>query len=131
MKLRFHRNSLRLRLTPAEVAQLQETGQVQTTTPFPTAALTCRLQTTAAPKSINATLEANTIQITVPQQDAHRWATTEQEISLESEIPINTDTTLHILIEKDFQCLHGKDHDTNEIFYPNPALRQSSRTVEH
>jgi hypothetical protein len=120
MKVRLHRNSLRLRLTPAEVAQLRGDGIVESATHFPGGALRCQLRVDPAARSITAVFDGSTISVSLQQRAALEWADG-NAVGLDAEIPCSGGRTLHILVEKDFECMHDSDAAAqNEIFYPNP-----------
>ena len=42
-----------------------------------------------------------------------------QDVGIESEIAGSNNTTLHLLVEKDFRCLHGPAIEQEDCF-PNP-----------
>src|SRR5258708_37206264 len=113
MKLRFHDDSLRLRLSQPEVAQLGETGRVQTTITFsPSRSLTYALETAPVP-DVTATFEGNRVSVVVPATIAREWIDSDQ-----TGIEGSSDS-LHIPIEKDFQCLHRPGEKDQDAF-PNP-----------
>src|SRR5260370_320588 len=103
MKLRMHGNSLRLRLNRAEVGRLAETGRVEEVVQFgPDVAFRYALETAEA-DSPRAIYEDGGFRVLVPAAAAREWTSTERvEIS-------GDQATLSILVEKDFQCLHGEN----------------------
>src|SRR5271166_4221552 len=100
MKLRFHSNSLRLRLSRSEVARLAETGRVEETIAFaPGKDLSYSIESgpTAA---VAAELEGTRIRVLLPAAVAKTWIESDQT-GIEG-----GNETLSVLVEKDFQCLH-------------------------
>ena len=108
MKLRFHDNSIRLRLDRAEVSRLASAGFVEETVDFGSSVLGYRIETSSA-LAIGASYREGKITISVPARTASDWIASDQ--------PGIEDG--RILIEKDFQCLHGADKSDPEA-YPNP-----------
>jgi len=100
MKLRMRNNSIRLRLTRGEVAQFSETGHIEEKVTFLSGALHYMLTRSPASR-LTADLTGTTLIVHVPEEQADRWASTDQ-IGMEAH-----DGSLDILIEKDFQCAHG------------------------
>ncbi len=115
MKLRFHGDSLRLRLSQAEMARLAETGRVEDTLTFaPGQILSYSLETGAA---LAAAFDGGRISIVVPVAAAKHWMESE-EAGIEG-----ASGPLKMLIEKDFRCLHSGEEDADA--FPNPMARGS------
>ena len=113
MKLRFHNDSLRLRLSQPEVARLKETGRVETSVTFaPGQALLYSIET-GPDGAVSATFEQGRIRVHLPAATARQWIDSDQT-GVES-----SGSPLHILIEKDYQCLHKSSPDDADAF-PNP-----------
>jgi hypothetical protein len=111
MKLRFHENTLRLRLSQPDVARLAESGRVEEAVTFaPGKTLTYAIE--AAGETTGATLEGSSIVVWVPVAEIAAWAGSTQ-VGLEA-----SSGPLNILIEKDFQCLHPDAGDADA--FPNP-----------
>lgn len=121
MKLRLHHHAVRLRLSQSEVAQFAQTGEVSMHLQIaPGQMLTYCLRQSATAQHLQATYEGNTFVMHVPSVLARQWADTDQ-VGLEATQPNGSAEGLHLLIEKDFKCLHREgrpqeDHDT----FPNP-----------
>jgi hypothetical protein len=114
MKLRMHGNSLRLRLNRAEVASLAETGRVEEVVQFaPNVAFRYALETEPDGDAPRALCGDGGIRVLVSAAAAREWATTER-VAISGE-----QATLNILVEKDFQCLHGESVLDADAF-PNP-----------
>ncbi len=113
MKLRLHAGSLRLRLSQAEVARLQDTGKVEDAIVFsPGKELLYAIESAEA-KAVTATLDDAKIRVILPSAVAKEWAESDQ-----TGIEASTGT-LRLLIEKDFQCLH-REPEPGENPFPNP-----------
>ncbi len=114
MKLRLHANAVRLRLNQAEVARLSSGGFIEETIEFPgSGRLSYAIHTTERP-AVCARLEEGNLRIDVPLQIAREWASTNR-VGIDASPAAGPS----ILIEKDFQCLHG-DEPLDPNAYPNP-----------
>lgn len=127
MKLRIQGNSLRLRLNQSEVAQFSKTGFVEDSIQFgPGASLTYTIETASTLPAPLATFQDHWLRVQVPAPAAQDWYTTDR-VAISSEQPIDGDKTLSVLIEKDFQCVHGGDERDPDA-YPNPLEETAPRT---
>ena len=122
VKIRCQGQSLRLRLGRSEVARLGRGEGVEDRTQFtPDFTLAVALRPAAAVHRLTVDHEAGIVVIRLPAAQAADWAASE-EVSLSAEVPAGDGLTLHVLIEKDFQCLDrpahvGEDADA----FPNPS----------
>ncbi len=111
MKLRLEENSLRLRLSEAEVAQFARTGQVAYTVAFgPTPATTLhysleRLPDAAPATAVRVQYEAGWLAVQVPATIAREWTETEN-IGFSEQVLVAENQELRILVEKDLDCRH-------------------------
>jgi hypothetical protein len=113
MKLRLHSNSVRLRLSRGEVDTLGENRRVEESIEFaPDRALRYSVESAeiAVP---TAEMESNAIRVKLPRGDVKRWIETDQ-IGMEA-----NQGSLHLLIEKDFKCIH-RDGPEDADSFPNP-----------
>jgi hypothetical protein len=115
LKLRIQGNSLRLRLTRKEVAQLQDGGRVESSIEFaPGRTLAYALEGSPQATSVTASFDGGAIVVTVPAPLMLEWVEGDR-VSIEGP----SSAAVHLLIEKDFQCLHQPGrHDPDA--YPNP-----------
>ena len=121
MKLRIQENSLRLRLTQKEVAQLRDRNRVESSIEFgPGRTLVYKLEGSFRDKVVTANFEGQTIHVMVPMQMITEWIESDQ-VSIEA----SSQAGVQLLIEKDFQCLHKSDEQDPDA-YPNPL----SNTLE-
>jgi hypothetical protein len=115
MKLRFHGDSLRLRLSQAEMARLAETGRVQDALTFaPGQTLSYSLETGAA---LAAEFDGRRISIVVPVAAAKHWIESDEAGIGGVSGPVK------VLVEKDFRCLHSGEEDADA--FPNPMVKGS------
>jgi Family of unknown function (DUF7009) len=120
MKLRIKGNSLRLRVSPTEVAQIAAQGWAEDAVRFAAdAALRYRLEVGPAGQ-LRATFAAGEICVTVPAEAAERWQRAD-EVTISGDQALPGDERLNILIEKDFECLNPRPGDDDADTFPNPA----------
>lgn len=113
MKLRISGNSVRLRLKPSEVAQLETTGVVEDRVEFaPDSTLVYNLQASSQSRVPTASYTNGKLEVRIPQALAQRWAAG-SDVSIQAQQDV-----LSILIEKDFRCAHQDKADAD--VYPNP-----------
>lgn len=124
MKLRIQGNSLRLRLTQPEVHRIGQHKAVRETMHMgesnPSFAYV--LTTHADDRPLRVTYQENEIGVSLPAAIAQQWAASEQ-VGIEEQLALEDEQTLHVLIEKDFQCLH-RDEAEEPHQFPNPAANQ-------
>jgi len=119
MKLRIQGNSLRLRLSQSEVAQFSKTGFVEDGIQFsPGARFSYTLESMSSLSAPQAIYANGSLSIRVPGADATDWVRSER-VGISGDQPLESGKRLSILIEKDFQCLHG-DVARDPDAYPNP-----------
>jgi len=118
VKLRLHKNSLRLRLSQSEVAQFSKTGYVEETVEFgPGASLCFVLETSSKALGPNVRYQNGDLRIQVSSAQGRDWATSDA-VGISGEMVLSNGKQLAILIEKDFKCLHGEEPDPDA--FPNP-----------
>jgi hypothetical protein len=120
MKLRLKGNSIRLRITPSEMARLLETGRVEESVHFPTpagAALTYALEHAPIVPDVAVRSMPQEIAVIVSSDEARRWAGA-SDVGIYAQIPTPAGP-LDVAVEKDFACLDGNDAE-NEDTFPNP-----------
>jgi len=124
MKLRIRGNSLRLRLSRGEVAELAERGRVDDGIAFgsePEARLGYGIVCSDDASALSARYGAATIVVTLPRSVARTWAASD-EVSLEAEQPIGGGEVLRLLVEKDFACLQPRTGEDDGDAFPNPNV---------
>jgi hypothetical protein len=119
MKLRTRGNSIRLRLSRGDLATLLEHGVVEEQVGFPGGqVLRYRLERSGAPAP-GASFSDGMITVRFPADAIDGWADP-GEVSLEADCPI-VSGMLHLLVEKDYQCLAPRDGEDDEDLFPNPG----------
>lgn len=120
MKLRVKGDSLRLRIGPAEMTRLMETGRIAETVHFAPAAeasLTYALEIDAQVSAMTVRYAAREVAVLLPAGQARAWADG-AEVGMYGAVPI-ADGLLEVVVEKDFACLDRSDAE-NEDTYPHP-----------
>ena len=119
MKLRIKGDSIRLRLSQAEVKRIATGKSVKEVTTFPGGeSLVYVFEPSPRSSSLGATFFDRQLVISLPLADAIAWATG-------SNIAIQTSLgSLAILIEKDFVCLKPREFQTEDEsdLFPNPNV---------
>lgn len=111
MKLRLEENSLRLRLSAAEVEEFARTGCVAYTIAFgPAAGQTLqysleRLPATDLAPAVRVRYAAGALAVEVPAAIARQWTDTDN-IGFKERVSLTADQELRILVEKDLDCGH-------------------------
>lgn len=104
MKLRIRGDSIRLRLTRGEVADLIAQGRVAEHTHLPAGAgFRYELRADAGARAVSASFEAGVLGIALPKAAADAWARSE-EVGIRAEVPL-AEGALSVLVEKDYPCL--------------------------
>jgi hypothetical protein len=111
MKLRLEEDSLRLRLSEAEVQQFAQTGRVAYTIvfgPAPDQTLHYALEklpATDATTAVQVRYAAGALAVEVPATLAQEWTSTEKN-GFSAQIVVAEGRELRILVEKDLDCHH-------------------------
>jgi hypothetical protein len=112
MKLRFRKNSLRLRVNQREVEMLAKGHELSERITFPGGAtLDYTLASSAAPSA--AAFNGKVIRVTAPLAE---WSAGE-----EVGFYFSVDPGLKIAIEKDLECLDGPPDEKDPDAYPRSA----------
>lgn len=119
MKLRIRGDSLRLRLTRAEVTTFAKEGYVEDAVAFPGGArLLYALARSAEGAAVEASLVSSRVLVTLPAELARAWAETDQ-IGVDAEVRGGAGP-LRVLVEKDFACLKPRAGEDDAGAYPHP-----------
>jgi hypothetical protein len=116
MKLRIKGNSLRLRVSPSEMARLLDTGRIEETIYFAAgdgAKLTYALEHRAA-EEISLHYRANEVTVSLSTASVHEWAEGEQ-VGIYGALDVGHGQ-LELIVEKDFACLDGSDAENADTF---------------
>jgi hypothetical protein len=117
MKLRIRENSLRLRVSPSEVARLIETGRIEETIHFAAeddATLTYALEQVEALPELSVRYRPQEITVMVSTTEARRWAEGEG-VGIYGDVDAGS-CRLALAVEKDFACLDGSERDNQDRF---------------
>lgn len=121
MKLRIYGDSLRLRISPSEMARLLQSGRIEETIHFgpePDSRLTYALVAVRDQNSPFAVRRSpEEIVVLVPAAQASTWAESE-EVGIYGTVEAGTGR-LQLAVEKDFACLDKSDHEDQDT-YPHP-----------
>ncbi|MGO9339352.1 MAG: DUF7009 family protein [Terracidiphilus sp.] len=120
MKLRIKGNSLRLRVSPADMARLFENGRIEETVRFAPrddAKLTYALEHAATEKEISVRYRAQEVTVLLSTESARKWADGEQ-VGVYGTFDVGQGQ-LALAVEKDFACL-DRDEANNQDAFPNP-----------
>ena len=128
MKLRIRGNSLRLRLTQTEVAELVRIGKVDNRTQLgqdPALALVLRLQLSAFRLVPGVEFDAGRITVSLPEVEAKSWAR-ENEVGIYNEQPWG----LKLSVEKDFQCLDQRPNEDDSDAFDRALFAAAGLTTK-
>lgn len=118
MKLRIKGDSIRLRLTRSEVAAMSSRGRVEETVHFtPDRALVYALER-GATEGIQVTFDGSEAKVLVDAAILEAWMRSD-EVGFQRDVAVDPGRALRVLVEKDWQCLTGRDEDESDA-YPNP-----------
>jgi len=120
MKLRIRGNSVRIRVSKSELAQIEESGAAQDSVRFSAhSALIYRVEVKPGGR-IEAEFDGARLRIAVPRDDVARWLAP-GEVSIEAEQQIGDGVVLKVLVEKDFACLAPRDSEDDSDLFDNPV----------
>ena len=123
MKLRIKGDSLRLRLTQAEMRTLAERGEVEDRVSFPGGtALRYRLRVGNKENEISCTYKSNLIDVLIQKPLAERWWGTDL-VTLSASQPL-TAGELRLVLEKDWACLAPREGEDESDQFPHPQAVQ-------
>lgn len=123
MKLRFRKNSLRLRVNQREVETLAAGSMLEERVHFPGGASLAYSLERVSGFEPNARFEAGTIRVSVPSGEVARWADGD-EIGLYFELEA-TNGKLKIAIEKDLVCIDRPEEERDPDAFPR--MQEPSR----
>ena len=119
MKLRILGNSVRVRVSQAEMAKIVNEGAVEESVEFAAGVrLTYRIQT-APTGAVGASYQGRCVRVVLPWAAVERWRQPE-EVSIRGEQPLPGGGCLKILVEKDFACLIPREDEEQAGLFPNP-----------
>jgi hypothetical protein len=122
MKLRIKGNSIRLRLLQSEVKRLESTGTISEETRFgirTDQTLKYSIAVTDGVDELSTEFSDNQILVMLPETMAVAWCRGD-EVGLEKTIEIDGETQLHVLVEKDLECIGRPDDPDRADAFPHP-----------
>ena len=118
MKLRIRGNSIRIRLSQTETADLGEDRLLHEQTKFPRGnSLDFQLTTG---EDFGISFKEETILITVPKETVRKW-THSEELSLSHDFPLPNEDNLWLLVEKDLSCKTDRPREDDSDAFPNTS----------
>lgn len=116
MKLRFRKNSLRLRLNQREAASLAAGSVLQETIHFPGDSEMSYILEPVVDPDARASFRDGVIRIGAPQERLKEWAGNDS-VGMYFDFPANG-SALKVAIEKDLECLDGPEEERDPYAYP-------------
>ena len=124
MKLRILGNSVRLRVSQAEMSQIRSEGVVRQQVEFgPGRRLAYELRTVPGGQ-VRANFDDACLCVSLPRTVVERWQEPD-EVSIRGEQGLPRGARLTILVEKDFQCLVPREGEDQSGLFPNPQESKS------
>lgn len=121
MKLRLLDDSIRLRLSQAEVQTAEQDGSVEARTRFPGGqALIVALESSDA-SAASASFEGNRLVVGLPAHEIEQWANDDAAVSMHGQVALADGSQLTVLVEKDFRCITPREGEDQTDLFPNPA----------
>jgi hypothetical protein len=120
VKLRLLDDSVRLRLSRSEVLAVAEQGSVEGRTRFPDGSAFAFSIESSNGGNAGARFADGRMVVDLPAADISAWASDDSAVSLRHEIRLPEGGPLKLLVEKDFQCIGGRDDEDQTDLFPNP-----------
>lgn len=118
MKLRFRKNSLRLRVNRREAADLATGTALEERVFFPGNACIRYVLEVSAQSAPHASFIDGTIRVSAPQHLVRDWAASET-IGIYLDLPVNG-SELKVAIEKDLECIDSPAEERDPDAFPRP-----------
>ncbi len=119
MKLRVRGNSLRIRVSRAELESIASRGVAADEVCFaPGTSLHYGVEVIEG-GDISARFADNEVRVFLPRAVVERWLAPD-EVSIRGEQPLAGGDALSILVEKDFTCLAPREGEDDSDLFPNP-----------
>lgn len=119
MKLRLRDSTVRLRLTRPEVDAVGRGERLESHTALPDGNTFRYALAVMDGGPVTARFVEGCLEVAVPRHEAAAWAGSEA-VAIEAIQPTPTGPC-HLLIEKDFACLHPRAEDVGAETFPNPT----------
>lgn len=115
MKLRFDKNSLRLRVKKSDLQLLSEKNSIHETVHFPDSSFDYLLSISDHSNEVTARMQGQSIEVTIPSGIAMAWINND-ETGIYQTITFGNNHSLDIIIEKDFPCKGQPEADQSDSF---------------
>lgn len=115
MKLRFDKNSLRLRVKKSDLEKLEKDQVICEVIKFTQGALEYKLSVSEKASEVSAFIKNTFVEVVIPSVIAENWINS-NDVGIYHTIKIETDTSLDIIIEKDFPCQHQSSANNSDSF---------------
>ena len=120
MKIRILDDSIRLRLSQADVAAAGEQGLVEGHTRFPDGSVFSYALEARAGGDAAASYGGSRLVVGLPAGQIAAWAGDDEAVSLHGEVALPDGGRLKLLVEKDFRCLTGRPDEDQSGLFVNP-----------
>lgn len=124
VKLRIKENSVRLRLTRSEVADLAAVGVLENVTDFGNHSFRFSVLTRKDGPILSSDCRDGAIRIEARKLSIEQWAASET-VGLYAEQPALNGAVLTIALEKDFRCLDPRRDEDESDHFANPLAGAS------
>jgi hypothetical protein len=118
MKVRIKGNAVRLRLSKTDVVKITTVGYLEERTLFGANTFIYALQRVETGDELTADFDGGKMTMFVPESLITDWGMNDV-ITFESFMEVSESQKLHLLLEKDFQCLDNTGEDQFDN-YTNP-----------
>lgn len=122
MKIRIKDSSIRLRLSKADIITLSEEGCVLAECQITPRNTLKYMISIAEGEVIEVKMKYHTIDIKVPYDQLQNFYQ-EDQIGFNHTLENGLEAGLHILVEKDFQCLVPRANEDESNLYANPQAK--------
>ncbi len=124
VKLRIRDNSIRLRLTQAEVDTVRSAGVVKARMSLPGGnGLDYILESSSVTKRPSPRFTDGVLTVMLPEAEVRQLASAEQ-VSIAANETLDDGDLLKILVEKDFACLAPREGEDESDIFPHPQEGQ-------
>jgi hypothetical protein len=126
MKLRIRGNTVRLRVSKTELAQIAASGAAEDAIRFAgDAGLRYGIEVKPS-GGVAAEFGGNALRVLLPKRSVDVWLRPEQ-VSIEGEQPVGNGEVLRILVEKDYTCLAPRSGEDDSDLFVNPQKPGAAR----
>jgi hypothetical protein len=128
MKLRLTSDSVRLRLNQTDVALLAQSGELSEKVEFPgRVTFLYGLRVSGESEQGTARFADGELVVSIPATPAVAWMSNNKEVGLYYDQESEGGEVLHLIIEKDFQCIDGPPEEIDPAGYPHPLAKSEHK----